>query len=98
MQSPTQIAVCFSCTLINAFVDNVSWVFMCRLSPQEKRLSGGSTQSAESQRSGSTVSAGYHEERRNLVEVKVDEPEEEEENPADDMEVEYMEVTYCDLD
>ncbi|XP_040211011.1 protein scribble homolog isoform X17 [Rana temporaria] len=60
-------------------------------SDEEKRLSGGSTQSAESQRSGSTVSAGYHEERRNLVEVKVDEPEEEEENPADDMEVEYLE-------
>lgn len=60
-------------------------------SDEEKRLSGGSSQSGESQRSGSTVSAGYHDERQNLVEVKVDEPEEEEENPADDMEVEYME-------
>ncbi|XP_077349603.1 protein scribble homolog isoform X13 [Lithobates pipiens] len=60
-------------------------------SDEEKRLSGGSSQSGESQRSGSTVSAGYHEERHNLVEVKANEPEEEEENQADDMEVEYME-------
>ncbi|XP_018418150.1 PREDICTED: protein scribble homolog [Nanorana parkeri] len=62
-------------------------------SDEEKRHSGDSTQSGESQRSGSTVSAGYHEERRNMVEEKAGEPEpeEEEKNPADDMEVEYME-------
>lgn len=58
---------------------------------QDKRLSGGSSQSGDSQRSGSTVSAGYQEDQRPPQPVQ--EPEEEEETPADDMEVEYLEVS-----
>ncbi|XP_053323912.1 protein scribble homolog [Spea bombifrons] len=60
---------------------------------EDKRLSGLSTQSADSQRSGSTVSAGYQEEQRR-AELEVPGsgvPEEEEEAAADDMEVEYEE-------
>ncbi|XP_072269318.1 protein scribble homolog [Pyxicephalus adspersus] len=64
-------------------------------SDEEKRLSGDSTQSGESHRSGSTVSAGYNEEHQNMMREKANEPEPEEEadNPADEMEVEYVEHT-----
>ncbi|KAM4704895.1 LOW QUALITY PROTEIN: protein scribble homolog [Rhinophrynus dorsalis] len=55
-------------------------------SDEEKRLSGLSSQSAESQRSGSTVSAGYQEEQQNTeperAVVPVPEEEEEEEEQA----------------
>ncbi|XP_056410308.1 protein scribble homolog [Hyla sarda] len=60
-------------------------------SDEDKRLSGGSSLSGESQRSGSTVSAGYQEDRLLLELGRAEEPEEEEEMPAYEMEVEYME-------
>ncbi|XP_053571461.1 protein scribble homolog [Bombina bombina] len=84
------------------------------LSPndEDKRLSGLSSQSGESQRSGSTVSAGYQEEQQNreLARAANQLPEEEEEEEAevyDEMEVEYIEptvhfadepVVHCDED
>ncbi|MEE6523508.1 hypothetical protein FKM82_022441, partial [Ascaphus truei] len=71
-------------------------------SDEDKRLSGLSSQSAESQRSGSTVSAGYQEERarghqhsRELEPERATSqvPEEEEDaEPDDEMEGEYTEV------
>ncbi|XP_069813031.1 protein scribble homolog isoform X4 [Dendropsophus ebraccatus] len=62
-------------------------------SDEDKRLSGVSSQSGDSQRSGSTVSAGYQEDQRppELERAEEREPDEEDETPADDMEVEYME-------
>ncbi|XP_073536129.1 protein scribble homolog isoform X14 [Phyllobates terribilis] len=57
-------------------------------SDEDKRLSGVSSQSGDSQRSGSTVSAGYQEDHP----PEQHQPEEEEdETPADEMEVEYVE-------
>ncbi|KAM8966326.1 protein scribble homolog [Pelodytes ibericus] len=60
---------------------------------EEKRLSGLSSQSAESQRSGSTVSAGYQEEHPSTEPERFacEECDEEQEGPADQMEVEYEE-------
>uniref|UniRef100_A0A8C5WDI7 Protein scribble homolog n=1 Tax=Leptobrachium leishanense TaxID=445787 RepID=A0A8C5WDI7_9ANUR len=64
------------------------------LSPndEDKRLSGLSSQSADSQRSGSTVSAGYQEEQQSAeIDRLVDEVPEDQEVAADEMEVEYEE-------
>ncbi|XP_073399383.1 protein scribble homolog isoform X8 [Dendrobates tinctorius] len=63
-------------------------------SDEDKRLSGVSSQSGDSQRSGSTVSAGYQEDHHPATQHRTEhqEPEEEEdETPADEMEVEYVE-------
>ncbi|KAM3929332.1 protein scribble homolog isoform 11-T11 [Leptodactylus fuscus] len=63
-------------------------------SDEDKRLSGVSSQSGDSQRSGSTVSAGYQEDQPPPEQVRADEQEpEEDETPADEMEVEYIEHT-----
>ncbi|CAJ0922672.1 unnamed protein product [Ranitomeya imitator] len=68
-------------------------------SDEDKRLSGVSSQSGDSQRSGSTVSAGYQEDHHHYhpaeqhrAEHQQPEEEEEDETPADEMEVEYVEV------
>ncbi|XP_075172095.1 protein scribble homolog [Anomaloglossus baeobatrachus] len=64
-------------------------------SDEDKRLSGVSSQSGDSQRSGSTVSAGYQDDHHHPPEqhrAERQQPEEEEdETPADEMEVEYVE-------
>ncbi|XP_069588248.1 protein scribble homolog isoform X5 [Ranitomeya imitator] len=67
-------------------------------SDEDKRLSGVSSQSGDSQRSGSTVSAGYQEDHHHYhpaeqhrAEHQQPEEEEEDETPADEMEVEYVE-------
>ncbi|KAG9471640.1 hypothetical protein GDO78_013971 [Eleutherodactylus coqui] len=64
-------------------------------SDEDKRLSGLSSQSGDSQRSGSTVSAGYQEDQPPPTQERVEErePEEDDETPADEMEVEYVEHT-----
>ncbi|CAH2286213.1 scribble homolog isoform X11 [Pelobates cultripes] len=62
-------------------------------SDEDKRLSGLSSQSADSQRSGSTVSAGYQEEQQNTEVERVESQiaQDDQEVAADDMEVEYDE-------
>ncbi|XP_075067656.1 protein scribble homolog isoform X13 [Mixophyes fleayi] len=74
---------------------------------EDKRLSGVSSQSAESQCSGSTVSASYPDEHQKPEPTRVNQVPEEEETAADDMDVEYMEhsvhfaedtLVHCDDD
>ncbi|XP_040288413.1 protein scribble homolog isoform X16 [Bufo bufo] len=60
---------------------------MASPSDEDKRLSGVSSQSGDSQRSGSTVSAGYQEDQPPPEQARA----EEEEAPGDDLEVEYVE-------
>ncbi|XP_075703783.1 LOW QUALITY PROTEIN: protein scribble homolog, partial [Rhinoderma darwinii] len=60
-------------------------------SDEDKRLSGVSSHSGDSQRSGSTVSAGYSEDQQPPEQRDLE--EEEDETPANDVEVEYMEHT-----